>query len=36
MLVKPSVVGYSRTTPYLNGEWAGWMNLMTVDVVPSG
>ena len=36
MLVKPSVVGYSRTTPYLNGDWAGWMNLMTVDVVPSG
>jgi oligopeptide transport system substrate-binding protein len=33
MLVRPSVVGYSRTTPYLNGDWAGWMNLMTVDVV---
>jgi oligopeptide transport system substrate-binding protein len=35
VLVKPSVVGYSRTTPYLNGNWPGWMNLMTVDVVPS-
>jgi oligopeptide transport system substrate-binding protein len=36
VLVKPSVVGYSRTTPCLNGNWPGWMNLMTVDVVPSG
>ena len=32
LLVKPSVIGYSRTTPYLNGNWPGWMNLMTVDV----
>jgi oligopeptide transport system substrate-binding protein len=32
VLVKPSVVGYSRTTPYVNGNWPGWMNLMTVDV----
>ncbi len=36
LLVKPSVIGYSRTTPYLNGSWPGWMNLMAVDVVPSG
>ena len=33
MLVKPSVVGYSHTTP--NGNWPGWTNLMNVDVVPS-
>jgi oligopeptide transport system substrate-binding protein len=32
VLVKPSVVGYSRTTPYMNGNWPGWMNLMTIDV----
>jgi oligopeptide transport system substrate-binding protein len=35
VLVKPTVIGYSRTAPYLNGNWPGWMNLMTVDVVPS-
>jgi oligopeptide transport system substrate-binding protein len=32
-LVKPSVVGYSRTTP--NGFWPGFTNLLTVDVVPA-
>jgi oligopeptide transport system substrate-binding protein len=32
LLVKPHVIGYSRTTPYLNGSWPGWMNLMTVDI----
>jgi oligopeptide transport system substrate-binding protein len=32
LLVKPTVTGYSRTTPYVNGSWPGWMNLMTVDV----
>ena len=30
-LVKPEVTGYSRTTA-VNGDWPGWMNLMTVDV----
>jgi hypothetical protein len=30
VLVKPYVTGYSRTA--LNGNWPGWMNLMTVDV----
>jgi len=34
VLVKPSVVGYSRTTP--NGFWPGFTNLLTVDVVASG
>jgi ABC-type transport system substrate-binding protein len=31
-LVKPSVTGYTRTTG-INGDWPGWMNLLTVDVV---
>jgi oligopeptide transport system substrate-binding protein len=31
LLVKPYVTGYTRTT-YINGNWPGWMNLMTVDV----
>lgn len=30
-LVKPYVTGYSRTI-IINGDWPGWMNLMTVDV----
>jgi oligopeptide transport system substrate-binding protein len=30
-LVKPEVTGYSRTTA-VNGDWPGWMNLMTVDI----
>ena len=30
VLVKSYVTGYSRTTP--NGNWPGWMNLLTVDV----
>jgi oligopeptide transport system substrate-binding protein len=34
VLVKPYVVGYSRTTP--NGDWPGYTNLLTVDVVASG
>ncbi len=34
-LVKPSVTGYTLTTG-INGDWPGWMNLLTVDVVPSG
>ena len=34
LLVKPSVVGYSRTTP--NEFWPGFTNLLTVDVVASG
>jgi ABC-type transport system substrate-binding protein len=32
MLVKPYVTGYTRTTG-INGDWPGWMNLLTVDVV---
>jgi oligopeptide transport system substrate-binding protein len=32
LLVKPYVIGYSRTTPYLNGSWPGWMNPITVDI----
>jgi oligopeptide transport system substrate-binding protein len=32
VLVKPYVVGYSRTA--LNGNYPGWTNLLTVDVVP--
>jgi oligopeptide transport system substrate-binding protein len=31
-LVKSAVTGYTRTTG-LDGDWPGWMNLMTVDVV---
>ena len=34
-LVKPSVTGYTRTTG-INGDWPGWMNLMTVDVERPG
>jgi oligopeptide transport system substrate-binding protein len=34
-LVKPDVTGYSLTTG-INGDWPGWMSLMTVDVVPHG
>mgnify|MGYP003292669259 CR=1 FL=1 len=30
-LVKPYVTGYSRTI-IINGDWPGWMNLMTVDI----
>ena len=30
-LVKPDVTGYTRVTG-INGDWPGWMNLMTVDV----
>jgi oligopeptide transport system substrate-binding protein len=30
-LVKPRVTGYTLTTG-INGNWPGWMNLMTVDV----
>jgi oligopeptide transport system substrate-binding protein len=30
-LVKPEVTGYTRVTG-INGDWPGWMNLMTVDV----
>jgi oligopeptide transport system substrate-binding protein len=30
-LVKSSVTGYTRTTG-INGDWPGWMNLMTIDV----
>jgi len=31
-LVKPYVTGYTRTTG-INGDWPGWMNLLTVDIV---
>jgi oligopeptide transport system substrate-binding protein len=31
MLVKPYVTGYSQTI-IINGDWPGWMNLMTIDV----
>jgi oligopeptide transport system substrate-binding protein len=34
LLVKPYVIGYSRTTP--NEFWPGFTNLLTIDVVPSG
>jgi oligopeptide transport system substrate-binding protein len=30
-LVKPYVTGYSRAV-IINGDWPGWMNLMTLDV----
>jgi oligopeptide transport system substrate-binding protein len=31
-LVKPYVTGYTRTTG-VNGDWPGWMDLLTVDIV---
>jgi oligopeptide transport system substrate-binding protein len=34
-LVKPAVTGYTRTTG-INGDWPGWMNLLTVDVERPG
>ena len=34
-LVKPDVTGYTRVTG-INGDWPGWMNLLTVDVVRPG
>jgi len=30
LLVKPYVTGYTRATG-INGDWPGWMNLLTVD-----